>query len=160
MFSRFAFSGPVLASQESLESVGIELCFLFKNLTALQNSLGFLGFNLLKKVDLAWRISLTSLFRADLYLVKSPDLLALLYRRFLFFIDVTSFLFSQGKFFRLGSLLLGMHSSIIDINLLCQLVHDTSILSSDKDSQSTLSKRSPALSQSAWLYSHTVRPFE
>lgn len=78
MFSRFAFSGPVLASQESLESVGIELCFLFKNLTALQNSLGFLGFNFLKKVDLALRISLTSLFHADLYLVKSPDLLALL----------------------------------------------------------------------------------
>ena len=73
----------------------------------------FLGFNFWKKFCLARHSSEVTLFLLSLYLERLPDSLPCLYKRFLFFMELINFFVSHGRFLRLGSVLLGMHSSII-----------------------------------------------
>ena len=80
--------------------VGIVDCFFFRYLMALQNSLGFLGFNFSKYFLLDSLSKAVVLFLAFLYFEKFPEVLAFLYKLFLFLIDCTIFFESQGRFLR------------------------------------------------------------
>ena len=125
-----AISGSVQCSELLWFRVGTKDDCLFRYLSDFQNCLLFEGFNLLKYSALAQRMSDTTLFLASLNLAKwsgLPDFLALLNIVFCRRIDLTRFLFNQGKLRqRGGSTLLGMLSSIIDRKVLCHFAQQES----------------------------------
>ena len=114
--SKVAFSKFEFALVPFLSSVGMDDVSRFRHLMAFQKSLE-LGFSLWKKSFLASLSFVTTWFLNFLYFTASLlEDLARLKCRFRFLIIFVRSLVSQGRFFLLEILPLGMHFSIVSRN--------------------------------------------
>ena len=158
---RFVFSRLEVAMMSPLFNVGMMLCLLLRDFTTFQNSFWLWGCKFQKKLRFACLRFATTLFRSFLNMRRSsllPLRWAFLKYRFLFLTSWMISLFSQGKFFLLGSTALWMHCSMMSRKVV--LKHDQLIWmleGSSISSSSTSHSRLLARSKSAWRYRQTQR---
>ena len=126
-----------------------------------QKSLGHLGLRLEKKLCLLDLILDTTLFRIALNCWRSLgsfESFAYLNRLFLFCISWIMSLVSHGRFFLLGNVDVGIHSSMISKNTFLQLDQVKWMLQGSMMLSRSISiSRSFALLKSACLYLHILR---